>query len=64
MSAAEVIESIKKLPAQERAEVARYLEEMETSKTPQIRYADQERAREVSARIFESHGELFRKLAE
>lgn len=61
MSASEVIEQIKQLSGRERAEVARF---EAISNGPTVCYADPERAREVSARIFESHAELFRKLAE
>ncbi len=61
MSASEVIEQIKRLPERDRAEVARF---EAISNEPTVRYADLERAREVSARIFESHAELFQKLAE
>lgn len=65
MSAREVIEQIKQLPGRERAEVARFVETFETTAKEQtVRYADRERAREISARIFDNRPELFRKLAE
>ena len=66
MSAAEVIEQIKALPADERAKVFTYLNSVngDASSERQIRYMAPEKAKELSATIFSENAELFRKLAQ
>jgi hypothetical protein len=65
MSAIEVIEQIKALPADEQAEVAKFVRELHMdTDAPQVRYMSAEKARVLSERIFEENAELFRKLAQ
>ena len=76
MKAAEIIELIKKLSPEERAEVMAFLkdaelgaggkdfraEEAATQRT--VRYISKEKFDEVVPKIFEKHEELFRRLAQ
>jgi hypothetical protein len=61
MTAAEVINEIKVLSAEERAEVAAFLRQSEAG--PVVRYADDQTVQEASRRILDRHAELMRKLA-
>jgi hypothetical protein len=65
MSAAEIIELIKKLPPEERAEVFAFAEEAK-AQTPQrpVRYIPLDEAKRVADKIFTENEELFRRLAQ
>ena len=65
MSAAEIIEQIKALPAEEQAKIAEFVRELQSAsgKEPNIRYVDRDNARGIANRVFEENAELFRKLA-
>jgi len=67
MSAAEIIEMIKKLSPEDKAEVIAFArsEEGETpSADRKIRYIDHEKAKATAEKIFDRHSELFRRLAQ
>lgn len=68
MSAAEIIEQIKALPAREREEVAAFIRSVadtdQMAESAGICYADPERVKTVADGIFGENAELFRKLAE
>jgi len=67
MSAADVIELIKKLPPEERAEVMAFARnEPATALTPEkkIGYVSDEKFDEVVPRVFEKHAELLHRLAQ
>jgi hypothetical protein len=67
MSAAEVIEMIKKLPPEEMAEVIAFARSGEGETAPadrKIRYIDHEKAKATAEKIFDRHSELFRRLAQ
>lgn len=67
MSAADIIELIKKLPPEEKAEVREFIQS-ETVESPPaerpIRYISDEKFDEVAPKIFEKHHELLRRLAQ
>ncbi|MEO6244249.1 MAG: hypothetical protein ABIQ12_02330 [Opitutaceae bacterium] len=63
MSAAEIIELIKKLPPKEQAEVREFVRGEELAPDG-IRRIDRDRAKEIGKEIFDRHPELFRKLAQ
>jgi len=66
MSAAEIIEQIKALPAEEQSEVAEFVRELAAAKpqSHEVRYISVEEAKVIGDRIFENNAELFRKLAQ
>lgn len=67
MSAAEIIELIKKLPPEERAEVmsfARNEPAIALTLEKKIRYVSDEKFDEVMPRVFEKHADLLRRLAQ
>lgn len=66
MSAAEIIEQIKVLPAEEQAKVAVFVRNLtsENGDESKVRYVDPEKVRVIADRIFEENALLFRKLAE
>lgn len=65
MSAAEVIEMIKKLPPEERAEVYSFTENAKQAEQPRtIRYMSNADADCISEQVFDQHKELFRRLAQ
>ena len=65
MSASEIIELIKKLPPEERAEVREYLgTKEEIVAADGIRRMDFAQGLSIGQGIFERHPELFRKLAQ
>ena len=66
MSASEVIEQIKILPAEERRKVIEFLIEGEDSQQamPDGRYADDATFRAAKQRVFAEHRELLRRLAQ
>lgn len=65
MSAAEIIEMIKKLPPKEKAEVCDYFRsELEPSGEKAVRYMSDEKFNEVAPKVFEKHRELLRRLAQ
>lgn len=71
MSAAEIIELIKKLPPQERAEVEAFVlgekPEMrveEAAAQTTVRHMPREEAERIAEGVFQRHSELFRKLAQ
>lgn len=65
MSAAEIIEMIKKLPADQRAEVRAFVsrEENLLGEAP-IRYITNEEFEKIAPKIFKDNHELLRRLAE
>ena len=65
MSAAEVIEQIEKLPREEQAKVAEYMQKLEAGvKTgPQVAGVSEEFKR-IADEVFTTNAELFRKLAQ
>ena len=67
MSAAEVIEMIKKLPPEQKAEVIAFAKNAgseATSTERKIRYVSNEKFDKIMPKVFEKHDELFRRLAE
>ena len=65
MSAAEIIEMIKKLPPAERQQVRDYLDEKVTAtERDGVRRMDLEKAKAVGEGVFNRHDELFRRLAQ
>lgn len=73
MSAAEIIALIKKLPPEEKAEVAAFLKAdgeqkelraEETGVEPKVKYIPLADAERIADGIFDRHHELFRKLAQ
>jgi hypothetical protein len=67
MSAAEVIELIKKLPPEEKAEVIAFAKNAESevrSTDRKVRYVSQEKFAEITPEVFAKHDELFRRLAQ
>ncbi len=67
MSAAEVIEQIKALTVQEQAEVSEFVRSLDQKNaTPPTgpRYADDAAFSAVIEKVFDTHDELFRKLAQ
>ena len=66
MSAAEIIELIKKLPPEERAEVNEFVKAEEAAPKAErtIRYLSDEKFEEAAAKVFEKHHELLRRLAQ
>ena len=67
MSAAEIIEQIKKLPRQEQEQVYSFVKCLPDADSlhdePTVRYMDARKAKAVSAEVFSEHAGLFRKLA-
>lgn len=75
MNAAEIIEMIKKLPPEERAEVMAFLMKLEETRVevgrveetgldPRINFLPQAEAERRAAKIFRENHELFRRLAQ
>jgi hypothetical protein len=67
MSAAEVIEQIKSLPATERREVVAFIHSLdatEESDAGNVRHVDRETFAKVKAAVFKKHDEVLRKLAQ
>lgn len=65
MSAKEIIEQIKALPANEQAEVKLFARELpEPAESAASGKMDADKARQISRRIFAENHELFRKLAQ
>ena len=62
MSAAEIIELIKKLPPEEKAEVREFIQSEPASDG--VRRMDLEKAKATADKIFDRHAELFRRLAQ
>lgn len=64
MSAAEIIEQIKALPAEEQAQVAKFVRDLETALAePKTNTMDGETFRKAADAVFAKHGELLKKLA-
>ena len=63
MSAAEVIEMIKRLPPAEREEVRAFVREGGDA-AMQVRRIDPAKAQAIGKGVFDRHPELFRKLAQ
>ena len=65
MNAADLIEEIKKLSAEEQRKVFNFVVQLERKSQglPPIRYATDEEFRAAANHVFEKHDELFRKLA-
>ena len=71
MNAAEIIEMIKKLPPEERAEVLAFIQREqgpraveETAKQREPRYIPLEDAQRIAEGVFDRHSGLFKKLAQ
>jgi hypothetical protein len=65
MSAAEIIEQIKALPPDERAEVREFvLQAEQTSENPGVRYATDDAARAAGDEVLGKFREVFQRLAE
>lgn len=65
MSAAEIIELIKQLPPEGKAEVIAFTRALEADgNLPKVRYISDEKFAEVAPKVFEKHRELLRKLAQ
>jgi hypothetical protein len=66
MTAAEIIELIKKLPPEERAEVHDFVlnGQMVAEGDRKVRYLTDEKFAEVMPKVFEKHHELLRRLAQ
>ena len=65
MSALEVIEQIKALPPEEKAQVVVFVRQMEAPSTEpsEVRYADRPTLETTAEKIFDRYDDLFRKLA-
>ncbi len=76
MNAAEIIEMIKKLSPEEKAEVVAFLKNAEAGETGKdfraeeaaterkVRYISKEKFEEIVPKVFKKHEELFRRLAQ
>ena len=65
MSAVEIIEQIKALPREEREKVADFLSQMDVpSGEAAVRYMDKATFRAAKERVFKTHEELLRRLAQ
>ena len=67
LTAAQIIEEIKRLPQVEREAVRDFLSQDENNgelKEPQVNYAGESAVRESSEKIFKQYEDLFRKLAQ
>ncbi len=66
MSAAEVIEQIKALPADQREEVVQFIHSFKEANpsSPGSELSREERFRRASDKVFAEHSELLRRLAE
>ena len=66
MSAAEIIEMIKKLPPEEKAEVMAFARSAESSTagTTKIRHISKEKFEEIVPKVFAKHQELLRRLSQ
>jgi mRNA-degrading endonuclease RelE of RelBE toxin-antitoxin system len=65
MSAAEIIEQIKRLPPEEKRAVKDFVNtEGEGTSQPEVEYIDRKSLEQTAEQIFKEHQELFRKLAE
>lgn len=62
MSAIEVIEQIKRLPAEEQRKVAAYLDEIQLPKKSGTEVSEE--FKRVADEVFTTNAELFRKLAQ
>lgn len=65
MSAQEIIEQIKALPAPERAAVADFVRHLEPGESalPKVSYIDPAKVEANADKMFDRYDELFRKLA-
>ena len=65
MSALEIIEQIKALPPQEKAQVVDFVREMEadTAQKLGVRYMDKATFKDAKGKVFSKHSELLSKLA-
>jgi len=66
VTAEEIIEQIKALPAEERALVLEFINTLDTSgsEPPSVQYVDGKTGEAVGKKVFNEHEELFRKLAQ
>lgn len=65
MSAAEIIELIKKLPPEEQAEVVAFARDLsDRDASSESRYIPDDKFAEAAPRVFARHRELMRKLAQ
>ena len=66
VTAEEIIEQIKALPAEERAVVLEFINTLDTSvsEPPSVQYIDLKSVEAVAEKTFNEHEELFRKLAQ
>lgn len=64
MSALEIIEQIKALPPEEKAEVVKFIQEMDHEATvPAVSYMGKTDFQKAKERVFAKHSELLDKLA-
>jgi hypothetical protein len=63
MSAAEIIEQIRKLPAAEQEQVRAFLESQRTVEAP-VRYVNDQEFDKSADKVLREHAELFRRLAQ
>ena len=61
MSVSEIIEQIKTLSQRERDEVAKFIQSVNEPR--EVRYADEKDFEMAASRVFETHDELFKRLA-
>ena len=65
MSALEVIEQIKALPPEEKAEVVEFVHQLDVSQpiSAETRYMDQASFQKAKQRVFSKHSDLLNRLA-
>ena len=64
MTARQIIDQIKELPAEERAAIIDFIKALDDAASGDIRYADDESFKAALARVMEEDAELLKKLAE
>jgi hypothetical protein len=63
VSAQEIIEQIKALPAPERAAVADFVRNLDSAALPNVSYIDPAKVEANADKMFDRYDELFQKLA-
>jgi hypothetical protein len=67
MSAAEIIEEIRKLPVSEQEQIRAFLEQARREREPEdrsVRYASDAEFDQAAKNVLRDHAELFRRLAQ
>lgn len=64
MSAAEIIQEIRKLPLSEQKRVLDFLQSTNAGETPDVQYARDEDFNAAAEKVLNEHAELFRRLAQ